>query len=95
MKRRLKRQRSRYHGTVNSNAELHAHQVQEAAAAVPAALSLLQTHLEVSASSARVGRRLLKVARTLADLEGTPEVGVRHIARAIGLRCDLDERGAS
>ncbi len=95
VERARERQRSRYNGTVNSNAELHAHQVQEAAAAGPAALSLLQTHLEASASSARVGRRLLKVARTLADLEGTAEVGVRHIARAIGLRCDLDERGAS
>jgi magnesium chelatase family protein len=87
------RQRSRYGGAVLSNAELRAEQVQEAAQAESAALSLLQSHLEAGASSARVGRRLLKVARTLADIEGDPRVRIGHIARAVGLRCDLDERG--
>jgi magnesium chelatase family protein len=88
-------QRTRYGGTVLSNAELRAEQVQEAAEAEPGALSVLQLHLEAGSSSARVGRRLLKVARTLADLEGDPRVRIAHIARAIGLRCDLDERGAA
>jgi magnesium chelatase family protein len=88
-------QRARYGGLVLSNAELRAEQVQEAAQAEPGALAVLQVHLEAGASSARVGRRLLKVARTLADLDGDARVRMPHIARAIGMRCDLDERGAA
>lgn len=88
-------QRARYGDAATCNAEVRAEQVQEAAQAESSALSLLQTHLEVGSGSARVGRRLLKVARTLADLEGDSRVRVRHVARAIGLRCDVDERRAS
>lgn len=89
------RQRERYRGAVRCNAELRAEQVREAAGADASALSLLQVHLEGTAASARVGRRLLKVARTLADLDGEPRVRTTHVARAIGLRCDVGERGAA
>lgn len=95
VERARERQRARYGDTATCNAEVRAEQVQEAAQAEPSALTLLQTHLELGSGSARVGRRLLKVARTLADLEGDSRVRVRHVARAIGLRCDVDERGAS
>ncbi|MFN7142588.1 MAG: YifB family Mg chelatase-like AAA ATPase [Myxococcota bacterium] len=89
------RQRARYGATATCNAELRAEQVQSAADAEPAALSLLQAHLEASMASARVGRRLLKVARTIADLDGDPRVRPAHVARAVGLRCDVEERGAA
>ena len=89
------RQRRRYGGQVRCNAELRAEQAREAADADSAALAVLQSHLEGSSASARVGRRLLKVARTLADLEGAERVRLPHVARAIGLRCDVGERGAA
>lgn len=95
VERARERQRARYGDTVRCNAELRAEQVQEAAQADSKALSLLQTYLETGSASARVGRRLLKVARTLADLEGATRVRTDHVARAIGLRCDLDERGVA
>jgi magnesium chelatase family protein len=95
VERARERQRARYADTVTCNAELRAEQVQEAAQADSKALSLLQTYLETGSGSARVGRRLLKVARTLADLEGATRVRTDHVARAIGLRCDLDERGVA
>jgi magnesium chelatase family protein len=37
--------------------------------------------------SGRVRQRVLKVARTIADLEGAPQLSVAHIAEAVGLRC--------
>ena len=86
------RQRARFgEGGPASNAEVSGEQVTEAAEATGPALTLLQRHLEVGACSARVGRRLLRVARTLADLDGAARVDVDHIARAVGLRCDLDD----
>lgn len=88
------RQRARYGDAVSANAELQAHQVLEACSATTRALGLLQRHLEAGGASARVGRRLLKVARTLADLDGAALVEVGHVARAVGLRSPMDEQGA-
>ncbi len=90
-----RRQHARYRGAVTCNAELRAELVQPTAEAEAAALGLLQAHLERTSASARVGRRLLKVARTIADLDGDPRVRTAHVARAIGLRCDVGERGAA
>lgn len=89
------RQRERYGGAATCNAEVRGAQVQEAAEAEGAAISLLRSHLEGAGASARVGRRLLKVARTIADLDGEARVRVPHVARAIGLRCDVGEQGGA
>lgn len=85
------RQRARYGDRAASNAALSAEQVVEAANPTPGALAALQHHMERLGVSARVGRRLLKVARTLADLEvgpGSEHVRDHHVHRAIGLRVD-------
>ncbi len=84
------RQRDRYGDRAASNAALSAEQVVEAADPTAGALSALQRHMERLGVSARVGRRLLKVARTLADLDprGADQVHEHHVHRAIGLRLD-------
>ena len=41
--------------------------------------------------SLRACHRILRVARTIADLAGAPSIDVGHVAEAISLRC-LDRR---
>ena len=37
--------------------------------------------------SARGYTRILKIARTIADLEGSPDINISHLSEAINLRC--------
>jgi magnesium chelatase family protein len=55
-----------------------------------AGLSLLQQASEQMRFSARAYHRVLKVARTLADLEGQENVGRIHLAEAISYRMAAD-----
>ena len=47
---------------------------------------LMQQVLNRLALSARAYHRILKVARTIADLEGAEAVGRTHVAEAVGYR---------
>jgi magnesium chelatase family protein len=53
---------------------------------------LLEAAIDKFGLSARAFNRVLKIARTIADLEGAPDVGANHISEAIQYR-NLD-RGA-
>jgi magnesium chelatase family protein len=48
--------------------------------------ALLGAAVDRLSLSARAYSKVLRVARTLADLEGTPSIGPSHVAEAIGLR---------
>jgi len=37
--------------------------------------------------SARARQRVLRVARTIADLDGRPAIGSREVSEAVTLRC--------
>jgi len=69
-----------------TNARCSAALIEEVAAPDPNALSLLQEASEKMGLSARAYHRVLKVARTLADLEGQEKVGRIHLAEAISYR---------
>ncbi len=84
-------QQHRYQGQITANAELPADQVQAACDPAPGALDLLRQHLDAGNHSARLGRRMLRVARTLADLDGVARVAVPHIRAAISMRADAEE----
>src|SRR5262249_32758371 len=52
---------------------------------------LLQTAMDELGLSARAHDRILRVARTVADLDGAPEIKSPHVVEAIGYR-SLDRK---
>ncbi len=68
------------------NARLAGGEVERLCAPEPAAASLLRGASSRLALSARAVHRVLKVARTIADLEGAPAVGASHVAEALQYR---------
>jgi magnesium chelatase family protein len=73
------------------NAGLDADAVRRACAAEPSALELLARAMRQLELSARGYHRVLRVARTIADLAGSERIRTGHVAEAIGLR-QLDRR---
>ena len=92
-------QTRRYEGVagVHCNAQMTEKMIHEYAEPDAAGLELLRTAMERLSLSARAYSRILKVARTIADLDGSEKVEPRHIAEAIGYRQldrgDWAERG--
>lgn len=72
--------------TVTPNARLSSSMIERFAAPEGPALSLLQEAAEKLKFSARGYHRILKVARTLADLDDQHRVGRIHLAEAISYR---------
>jgi magnesium chelatase family protein len=75
---------------VSTNAHCAPALVERIAAPDAAGRSLLQDASEKLGFSARAYHRVLKVARTLADLDGTDAVGRIHLAEAISYRMASD-----
>ncbi len=71
---------------VHSNAEADGHILEEIARPDDAGLALLRDAAAAMRLSARGYHRVLKVARTLADLDGQTKLYRRHIAEALGYR---------
>ena len=94
-----KRQEERYKDFkgIYSNAQMTERMIHQFAEPDEQSLDMLRTAMERLHLSARAYNRILKVARTIADLEGTECVLSHHIAEAIGYRNldrgDWSERG--
>ena len=74
------------------NAQMSSKQVRQYCELSEASLQMLKTAMERLNLSARAYDRILKVARTIADLEGSENVNSNHIAEAIQYR-SLDRDG--
>lgn len=85
-------QRKRYEGyKIYSNAQLSAGMLSEFCSIDEQASSILKMAFEKMGLSARAHSRILKVARTIADLAGEPDIKAEHIAEAIQYR-NLDRK---
>ena len=82
---------------VHCNAQMTEKMLHQYAEPDAASLEMLRLAMERLKLSARAYNRILKVARTIADLEGSEHVQSQHIAEAIGYRNldrgDWAERG--
>ena len=85
----ISRQHARYNDEITYNASLSSAQVSRYIVLEPAAENLLKTASDRLNLSARSYFKVIKVARTLADLAGSDKVKQNHIAEAISLRSDL------
>lgn len=77
---------------IHYNAQMNTKQIREYCALDASSLQLLKTAMERLNLSARAYDRILKVARTIADLEAAETVDSRHISEAIQYR-SLDRDG--
>ena len=94
--RRVQEERFREHPAIHCNAQMTERMIHQYAEPDADGIELLRMAMERLKLSARAYSRILKVARTIADLEGSEKVQSMHLAEAIGYR-NLDrgdwERG--
>jgi magnesium chelatase family protein len=84
------RQLHRYSGVhLSCNAELDGAAVREYTQPSVEALEILSRTSSNQPLSARAWSRILKVARTIADLDSSPSVEVEHVAEAASFRVEL------
>lgn len=95
--RKIQEERFRTHKGIHCNAQMTERMLHKYAEPDADGLKMLRIAMERLNLSARAYSRILKVARTIADLEGSEHVQSHHIAEAIGYRSldrsDWVERG--
>lgn len=98
IRERVIKARELQHKRFDNNKELHCNammpsqMVKEVCQINEAGRTLLKTAMEKLGLSARAYDRILKVSRTIADLAGTEEIKIEHLAEAIQYR-SLDREG--
>ena len=83
--RAVQRARFSENGTM-CNAHMGAKELRSFCALSPEGEELMRDAFDTMGLSARSHDRILRVARTIADLDGAEEIGVEHIAEAIQYR---------
>ena len=95
--RQIQEERYKDYKDIHCNAQMTERMLHQYAEPDDASLDMLRLAMERLSLSARAYSRILKVARTIADLEGTEHIQSHHIAEAIGYRSldrgDWAERG--
>lgn len=80
------RQHARLDGQAHCNAQMTTSQVRQHCRLSDEGLGLLEKAMNRFNLSARAYTRILKMARTIADLDGAPDISQPHLAEAIGYR---------
>ncbi len=68
------------------NAQMSSRQVREYCGLNASCRQMLRHSVEEMGLSARAHDKILRVARTIADVAGDPEINEMHLAEAIGYR---------
>lgn len=84
--RKIQEERYKDHNGIHCNAQMTERMIHEFAQPDEKSLDMLRMAMEKLKLSARAYGRILKVARTIADLDGSPSVKLNHIAEAVGYR---------
>lgn len=84
--RRIQEERFDSHRNIYCNAQMPGNMVREICQLSTAGVTLLKTAMNKLQLSARAYDRILKVSRTIADLEDSPEIKIEHLAEAIHFR---------
>jgi magnesium chelatase family protein len=90
--RKIQEERFKDMKNIYSNAQMPSRMVREVCTLNQAGLNLLKKAMERLQLSARAYDRILKVARTGADLAGSEDIKIEHLAEAIQYR-SLDREG--
>ena len=84
--RKVQAERFAVYEGIHCNAQMNSQLLHQFAVPDAAGLAILKTAMQRLSLSARAYDRILKVSRTIADLEGSERVEVRHLAEAIQYR---------
>jgi magnesium chelatase family protein len=90
--RAVQRERFAARPGIYANAHMSARDIRACCRISDSADALLRTAITRLALSARAYHRILKIARTIADLEGVADLESKHVSEAIQYR-SLDRRG--
>ena len=84
--RNIQEERFKAYPGIHNNTLMPGNMVREICRIQPEGSALLKTAMKKLQLSARAYDRILKVARTIADLSQSEEIGVEHLAEAINFR---------
>jgi magnesium chelatase family protein len=84
--RKLQQERYAAQPGTYANAQMSRREVEQFCKLSPDGQKILQTAMKKLGLSARAYERILKVARTIADLEGAAQIATAHLSEAIQYR---------
>lgn len=84
--RLIQEERYRGHPGIHCNAQMNTTLMRQYAAPAPHDLAMLREVINSLQLSARAYDRILRLARTIADLEGTATIQTHHLTEAVGYR---------
>ena len=84
--RQIQEERFRDYSGIHCNAQMTPALMRQFATPAPQDMAMLREVINRLQLSARAYDRILRLARTIADLEGVPAIQTHHLAEAVGYR---------